>query len=381
MPTLHPVYRTIVMLSAMGWLISNSPPVWAQSQSAPGSSSSSGAALEWQALPPIPDELGVAGPLVGVHNDFLVVGCGANFAKPVWENTKRWQKAIYLLDLRHPARGWKAIGDWSGHSGYAACASTPYGIIVIGGNNQTGEFKDCWLLKVDRNDESELGMSAERLADLPEKVVYGQALWIIDRVVVGSGQTNSDLSSALAGGWQLKLGEQFRIPGASWRPLPDCPGGPRSLAMLAALPGQAQRSKLLLMGGRRQVGKRVQFLSDVWQFDIFEQSWERRADLPVALAAGAAGPIGNYVAVVSGDDGRLFTQTDQLKDKHPGFAKRTWLLDVATNRWSEGAASPINQVTTPPVAFGEHLIIASGEIRPRVRTPQVWKIGPPAVQP
>ncbi len=84
--------------------------------------------------------------------------------------------------------------------------------------------------------------------------------------------------------------------------------------------------------------------------------------------------VGRYVAVVSGDDGSLFTQTEQLKDNHPGFAKRTWLLDMAASRWQSGGPSPANQVTTPPVPYNNRLIIASGEVRPRVRTNRVWEV-------
>ena len=34
----------------------------------------SAVALDWQQLPDLPDELGVAGPFVGVHNDALICG-------------------------------------------------------------------------------------------------------------------------------------------------------------------------------------------------------------------------------------------------------------------------------------------------------------------
>ena len=46
--------------------------------------------LSWSELPPVPDELGYAGPFAGVHNDTLIMARGANFAKPVWESEKQW---------------------------------------------------------------------------------------------------------------------------------------------------------------------------------------------------------------------------------------------------------------------------------------------------
>ena len=34
--------------------------------------------LQWNELPPLPNPDGVAGPVIGVHNDALIVGGGAN---------------------------------------------------------------------------------------------------------------------------------------------------------------------------------------------------------------------------------------------------------------------------------------------------------------
>ena len=35
--------------------------------------------ISWAELPPLPNELGVAGPFVGVHRERLIVAGGANF--------------------------------------------------------------------------------------------------------------------------------------------------------------------------------------------------------------------------------------------------------------------------------------------------------------
>lgn len=35
--------------------------------------------MEWEELPDLPNQLGVAGPFVGVHNDALILGGRANF--------------------------------------------------------------------------------------------------------------------------------------------------------------------------------------------------------------------------------------------------------------------------------------------------------------
>lgn len=331
--------------------------------------------LNWQALPPIPNELGLAGPVVGVYDNLLIAGGGANFAKPVWENVKRWHRELYVLDLQSHPLAWRPTGNMPSPLAYAACVSTPHGVAVIGGNDEHHESAQCWLFRPQRHVDGKLTIERLSLPDLPRPLVYGQAVWIRDRLMVLTGQAGSELSSAMAGGWQLELTNQEVSKPRTWQPIEDCPGGVRAFAMASSVTGPGGSHKLLLMGGRRQAAGGVEFLNDVWQYDAIESKWRQLTSMPVAITAGAAGPIrAGVIAILSGDDGSLFTQTDKLKDSHPGFAKRTWLFDVSANRWHAGEPSPANQVTTPPVTLGDSLFIISGEVRPRVRTNQVWKI-------
>jgi SSS family transporter len=95
------------------------------------------------------------------------------------------------------------------------------------------------------------------------------------------------------------------------------------------------------------------------------------------MAAGTAAAIGqSHVLVLSGDDGALMSQTDALKLDHPGFARETWAYHTITDTWTRAGSSPANQVTTPAVAWRGRIVIASGEVKPRVRTTAVWAIEP-----
>ncbi len=317
---------------------------------------------------------------MGVHDDVLIVGGGANFATPVWDNPKQWHSQLYALDLRSQPLSWQPAGKLMSPLAYSACVSTPHGIAVIGGNDDKHTKAECWLLKVRRDQSnpsggSRVAVDMQRLADLPQPLVYGQAAWIGNRLIVLSGQTGAELSTAIAGGWQLSISQLDPLVKSRWEPLTDCPGGARAFAMLSVSPKAGGENKLLLLGGRRQAKDKVEFLSDTWQYDAAARSWQQLAGMPVPVTAGGAGPISDqYVAVVSGDDGSLFTQTEQLKDSHPGFAKRTWLFNVANNQWHSGGASPANQVTTTPVMLGQRMLLISGEIRPRVRTNKAWEI-------
>lgn len=337
--------------------------------------------LDWNPLPPIPDELGLAGPIVGIHDDILIVGGGANFSKPVWDNDKEWRSTLYALDLRQADHAWQNCGPMPSALAYCACASTAYGVVALGGNDDLHELKQCWLFSAERKNDRHIALQMTKLPDLPKPVVYGQAAWTNGSLVLLTGQTGKDLSTAIAGGWQLEI-KPKALTGGHWQGIEACPGGPRAFAMLSTMPGREGNGKLLLMGGRHQVTGEVKFLQDVWRYTVDQRAWERLADLPVPVSAGGACPLGdNLVAVLSGDDGSLFSQTDKLRDDHPGFAKRTWLYDVATSHWQAGNPSPANQVTTTPVSFGQRIVIATGEIRPRVRTNQVWVIESAKAQP
>ena len=53
--------------------------------------------LTWTSRPAIPDPLGVAGPFAGASNGAVIVAGGANFPTPVWERTKEWHDAIWVM--------------------------------------------------------------------------------------------------------------------------------------------------------------------------------------------------------------------------------------------------------------------------------------------
>ena len=151
--------------------------------------------LKWETLPPIPDKLGVAGPLVGVHNDALIVAGGANFPLPVWETTKQWHDKAYVLADTGSGYEWKAAGKLLQPLGYAACVSTPLGIVCMGGNDATNTYADVFLLRWHpENDSVELA----GLPPLPRPCAHGQAALIGNSVYLAGGQSGAELSTALS---------------------------------------------------------------------------------------------------------------------------------------------------------------------------------------
>jgi len=104
--------------------------------------------------------------------------------------------------------------------------------------------------------------------------------------------------------------------------------------------------------------------------------WKKVVDIPrAAAAAPSPAPVlqGTQILVLSGDDG---TKVNFLPlDQHPGFARDVLAYDAAEDVWRRVGEVPCTQVTVPTVVWRGRYVIPNGEIRPGVRTPEVWSFG------
>ena len=73
--------------------------------------------------------------------------------------------------------------------------------------------------------------------------------------------------------------------------------------------------------------------------------------------------------LLGGDDG---SQVGQNPTTHRGFPRITQQLMIAENRWLPGPNFLPAVVTAPVVQTEFGAVIASGEIRPGIRSPAVW---------
>lgn len=334
------------------------------------------AILDWSSVADLPDALGVAGPVAGVHNDRLLVAGGANFARPVWDNDKQWKSAVYLLDLQKENAEWTTAGELNGPIAYGACLSTELGVFCIGGSDGTRVLDTVFLVVVDQQED------LIRIVDyppLPTACAYSQAAQIGDYIYVCGGQSGDSLDTAMDQLWRMRLTAENDVVAAEWEILSDCPGGPRAFNVVCAQ-HNGYEDCLYVMSGRREssIGSDSdgpEFLTDVWEFSPKKMAWRQRSDAPRCVMAAAAAPLGqSHIVVLGGADGSLFDQVDALRDEHPGFPKEALLYHAITDRWTSAGTMPANQVTTTAIAYDGGLILPSGEVRPRVRTSKVWRI-------
>ena len=331
------------------------------------------ASLDWQSLPDLPDRLGVAGPLVGVHNDALIVAGGANFPQPVWDNGKVWHDAIHVLTKTADGYAWHKGGRLDRPIAYGAAVSTPDGVVCMGGNDSTTTFGEVFLLSWDSSAKK---VTRHKYPPLPQPCVYGQAALVGNTIYLAGGQSGSGLDSAMNNFWALDLSKKDDPAAFVWQELAAWPGASRAFN-LTVRQHNGYHDCIYVMSGRRQEGEDIQFLKDVWEFTPQTGTWRRRSDVPRCVMAGTGIGFGqSHIFVLGGADGSLFFQADELKDDHPGFPKEALAYHTITDTWTSAGPIPRNHVTTVPVLWNGRIIIASGEVRPRVRSASVWSITP-----
>ncbi len=152
----------------------------------------------------------------------------------------------------------------------------------------------------------------------------------------------------------------------------------RAALRWSQLPAAAHNGAFYLLGGvalaPNAEGKTTRvYLREALRYRPGDE-WTRLADLPKpSVAAPSPAPVvDGRILLLAGDDGSRagFTPLDQ----HPGFPKTILAYDPALNRWSESGEVPAPRATVPCVEWRGMFVVPSGEMRPGVRSPEVWSL-------
>ena len=329
--------------------------------------------LDWQSLPDLPDKLGVAGPFVGVHGDALIVAGGANFPAPAWENEKVWHDSIHVLTRNGESYQWKDGGRLPRPMAYGASVSTPHGVVCLGGNDADSIFDEAFVLRWNATTES---IERTEFPSLPKPCAYGQATLIGSVIYLAGGQSDLGLDSAMRNFWAINLANRDDPVAFRWMDVGTLPGDARAFNITTSQHNGYDEC-VYVMSGRRQSGDDVQFLDDMWEYTPRSGQWRPRSDVPRCVMAGTGIGFGqSHLFVLGGADGSLFFKADDLKDDHPGFPTEALAYHTITDTWTSAGKIPRNHVTTVPVVWNNRIIIASGEVRPRVRSASIWSVVP-----
>ena len=320
--------------------------------------------MTWDRLPSIPNREGFAALFAGVSGDALIVAGGANIPGEKWSESyvKKWYDSIFVLDS--PKAKWRAAGKLPRPLGYGVSITVDDGLICLGGSDSIQHYADAFVLRMKRG-----ALTRKTLPGLPLPCANACGALVGRTIYVAGGIETPLATTALHNFWALDLD----APEPLWRELDPWPGPERMLAVAGAFDG----AFYLFSGAKLSAGddgKPVrEYLRDAFRFTPGE-GWKRLADLPRAAAA-APSPVpvaGSRLLVLTGDDG--LNVTFQPVEKHPGFPRNALSYEVATDTWSVLDGVPISRATVPAVPWRGRVVIPNGEVRPRVRTPEVWSL-------
>jgi N-acetylneuraminate epimerase len=321
--------------------------------------------LQWSQLPSLPDREGFAGAFAGVSHDVLIVAGGANFPdKKPWEGGQKiWYDTVFVLE--HPGGHWRLVGRLPRPLGYGISVTTPEGVVCIGGSDAQRHHATVFLLKL-----TDATLSVAPLPDLPFPLANAAGALVGSKIFVFGGSDVPGEKSAF--NRLLTLDLAARPP--QWKELEPCPGQPRILPVAAAL-----ADAFHIAGGAAPAATNGQvtrvYLRDAWRYRP-GAGWKRLADLPKpSVAAPSPAPTaGSEFFIVGGDDGSL--AGFKPPEMHPGFPKAVLAYDSRTDSWRPAGEVPAPRATLPTAWWQGQFVLPSGEVRPGVRSPEVWTFLP-----
>jgi N-acetylneuraminate epimerase len=319
--------------------------------------------LSWSQLPPLPNARGVAAPFAGVSGGTLLVAGGANFPdKMPWEGGKKvWYDDVYALTATNSR--WQPVGKLTRPLAYGVSVTTADGVACIGGSDGERHYPDVLLLTFTNG-----LLKVHSLPSLPLPLANAAGARVGSTIYVAGGSDEPGEQSALSQCYALDLAQKT----PAWAAVAPCPGKPRILPVAAAL-----RGSFYLVGGaalERTNGRVARvYLRDAWCYHS-GQGWQRLADLPKpCVAAPTPAPSqDDTFLLLGGDDGsRLGFQP---LDQHPGFSKSIFAYDANADSWQDMGEVPVSRAVVPTVFWHDRFVIPSGEVRPGVRSPEVWTL-------
>lgn len=363
--------------------------------------------LRWTQAPSHPNPVGLASPFAGNIRKQLVVAGGANFPdqKPWIGGSKVWHDEIAVLDLAasnsilsdsNNVPNWKIVAALPRPLAYGVSASFADGVICVGGSDSERHYAECFFLT-----ELDSQWVCLPLPPLPRPLANACGTIVKDSLVVFGGLEHPNGTTCSNAGWKLKLepskfaelkyssevAKQTTYP-LNWEPLPSFPSNGRMLSTAACY-----EDRFWVIGGVELVdgdnGKpKRKYLNECWSVRIEEleqeteqATWVRELDLPVPLAASPSPALvaASGLWLLGGDDG---SQVGQKPSVHRGFSHRAFQLPSIEKRTIETARSwqvheravIAPRVTVPTVVIGSDYWILSGEQRPGIRSPEVWRV-------
>lgn len=357
--------------------------------------------LKWDSssnIPPSKDQdtqSGLAGALIGISNDHLIVAGGANFPDDLpWKGGQKvYSNHIYVAEKdQNNELQWLQTTDTL-LKPIAYVANVPYqnGFISVGGEDNEGPVASVSYWNWN-NEETKL--LKEDLPDLPYPLTNASAAILNNQLFIIGGENKQEVFSNI---WYLDLNNQKE----GWLKGPQLPR-PTSHSV-AVIQSNSAGNHLYVIGGRaKQVNGISQLYNQTLKLDLIANTWIEKSKIGdgettlSALSAATAVSKGDYIFVMGGGNGKIFHQIEtfakkakeassqqerdnylsqqyKLAENHPGFSKDVFRYNTVKDKWTKIDPLPYGPVTTTAIIWDNEILIPSGEIHPGIRTPKILR--------
>jgi N-acetylneuraminic acid mutarotase len=267
--------------------------------------------------------------------------------------------------LEGPRGSWKVAGKLPRPLGYGVSVSHGGGVVCVGGGDANENSAEVFRLDW-RGGE----LLTTRLPSLPRPVANASGALVGDRLYIAGGQERPDAAATLRRAWTIDLSAAE----PRWDEVEPWPGPGRMLAAAAGCDGAfwiAGGVDLVAGKDGQQVRK---YLRDAYRYDA-GKGWTKVADLPWPVTAPPSPSPADArgFTVLGGDDGAQIG-VDPLA--HRGFRADILRYDLASKSWRPAGRIPAPRVTVPCVSWAGAWVVPGGEVRPGVRSPEVWSFRP-----
>lgn len=298
--------------------------------------------------------LGLAGSFAGRIGDALVLAGGSNFPDglPTQGGDKKWYRDVYRYDK---TAGWTIFRNaMPRETAYGVTIPLSDGLLCIGGNCAGKCYDRVFLLSFE--------YGTPRFTDyppLPRPLANAAGCRIGDKIYIAGGQESMNDARASRNFFVLDLRDLRR----GWQELPAWDGPARAYAVAVAQSNGVDNCLYLFSGRDFAPGTEWNVLNDGYEYNPRLNRWRRlKEEFPVM--AGTAAAFGtNHILFFGGRDARE-TGGERLRLYH------TVTGTLTSRQVPEEVTLP---VTTTLVQDGTHIVLASGEIAPGVRTPVITR--------
>lgn len=320
-------------------------------------------------------QLGIAGPVVGIHRNHLLITGGANFPEKMpWEGgIKKYQHTAYIYAIKDHNLQLKNTLSFNTSIAYAANCSQENGIYTAGGENEKGASSQFQIYTWSPEQNS---FQVNQLPNIP--IPLSNASLVAD-----------DNKLYLVGGENAELvSDKIYIYDQKWQEYMHLP---YPLTHTVAL---VKDHFLYLFGGRTRQPNAISTLyKTCYKINLKTKKIVQIADLPEALSAGTGFTDDHgHLFLIGGDNGSTFHKVEQLildiaqetapdrkekliQDKaivqsnHPGFTKTVLQYDDQLDKWKVSSTLLVGSpVTTTAVFHDQQVYIPSGEIKAGIRS-------------